>query len=330
MSGLTRLGRGLIGKGFGTTRKFTDKFGGGSPNLPSIGGASADTYINNLRLLRSSIRASASGMISPVLSSSISDILGKHGMATDELGKALAGGALTIPSFEADAAAGAISTELSDFQTAIAQVQAGARATQGQSGTATIAEGTVSGFATGGPIGAIAGFIGGGLRATQNRRAKDLAKAVVRDAQRLASPENFAANLSKVSETSREETFVSGQQAQLAEEAAVSQSGLRGTGIGTQASIAASVAPQVAALRKSIGSASAITGNEVSARLGTPVRPPKTTLMDALGAVAGAAGAYFTPEEQARRRFAKKPITEGRSYTDVIGSNIAQPTFGEV
>jgi len=331
MSGLTRLGRGLAGKGFGTTRRYTKRFGKGGPELPDIKAAQAENYLRNLRVLQTSLRASAAGLISPVLTANVAKILTEHGMGTDELGKALAGGALTIPSFEATGAAGAVATELSDFQTAIAQARSSVPRTP--SSTATTLEGAAKGFATGGPIGAIAGFIGGGLQAQQNRRNKNLVKAALKDAERLASPENFAANLAKVSAAAREETFVSGQQAGLAEEAAISRGGLRGTGVGTQASIAASVAPEIAALRRSITQAAGITGNEVSARLGTSVRPAKTTLVDALGAAAGVAGALLSPEAARRRRlaaFSRTPITGGTSYTDTIGSNIVQPTVEEV
>ncbi len=304
---------------------FTHPHGG---KLPSIYGASADNYLRNLRVLQTSLRATAAGQISPVLTANVAKILTEHGMGTDELGKALAGGALTIPAFEATSAAGAVANELSDFQTAVAQAKAGVPRAPSASSSALV--GAAQGFATGGPIGAIAGAVGGFIGGRQGQRTAATLKKAVADAERLASPENFAANLAKVTQAAREETFVSGQQAGLAEEAAVSKSGLRGTGIGTQASIAASVAPEIAALRRSISQAAGITGNEVSARLGTPVRPAKTTLVDVLGAAAGVAGALLTPEAAARRRQSRIPITGGASYTDTLGSNIYQPTVSDI
>lgn len=300
------------------SQAWQDRHAGG--NLPNIFAAGAENYIRNLKVLRAGLRASAAGLISPALQTQVASILSQHGMATDELGKALMTGALTIPTLEADAAAGTVAKELSDFQTAIAQARAGAP--RAPSVGATAIEGAATGFATGGPIGAVFGGIGGILRGKQGKTGATLVKRALADATRLASPENFAANLEKVTNAAREETFVQGQQAELAGRANVSRAGAVGTGIGTQAQISAGVAPQVAALRSAIGTASSVTGNEVSARLGTPVRPPKTTLVDALGAAAGIAGAVLSPEAARRRRLAQ--------LSGSIDTTVSQPTIGDV
>ena len=86
-----------------------------------------DQYLRNLRVLQAGLRATASGLINPALLTSTADILTRHGMDTDELGKALAGGALTISYNEANSLSGPLAQQLSDLQTAVDSARSGLR-----------------------------------------------------------------------------------------------------------------------------------------------------------------------------------------------------------
>jgi len=285
--------------------------------------ASTENYLRNLTILRASLRASAAGLINPAITTNVAKILSDRGLGNDDLGRALAGGAITIPTMEAINAAPDIASKLTDLQTAVSQAKAGVG--KGPSGVASVAGGALQGFVAGGPYGAIAGAVAGGISALSGQHATRKIRNALNDAANLASPQNFQANLQKATDAAREQTFVSGQQAQLGEEAAISEGGLRGTGIGTQASIGAAVAPQVAALRSAIGGAATTSEKQVAASLGTPVRGPNQTLANLALATGG-----VLSQLKKKKTFADQPITGGQSYTDTIGTNIDQPTVGDV
>ena len=114
--------------------------------------------------------------------------------------------------------------------------------------------GAAAGFATGGPFGAIAGGVGGALSSKKKKKAarkeNQERERRAREIAEAASPEKVAENVEALRATTREVALASGagarREAQI--ESAVSLSGLRGTGLGSIASIAAGAQEDLASI----------------------------------------------------------------------------------
>ena len=288
----------------------------------SVGGAA--TYLRNLSVLQSGLKAMASGVLNPTIQQSIADTINRAGLGSDELGRALAGGALTIPVLEAQSIAGAIAPELTELEAAVGVAKAGI--SRAPSLSTSLISGAVSGFvATGSPIGAIAGAIGGAFGSSSARKSEKKAQARAKQAAALAAPEHYLETANFLMASAREQTFVEAERAQLSAETAISRSGLRGSGIGTQASIAAAATPAIAALRKAGVGAGTIVRREVETTLGTPIREPSDNLARLVTAGASIAGAVLTPERLAAMK-AKKQAREFDPF--LPNGGIEQGVFG--
>lgn len=307
------------------TKGIFPRTGGGT--LPDISATSPQSYIRNLRILRAGLKATATGAIAPAVQSKLADELNRRGLANTDLGRDLASGALTIPSLESLAISSIVAPELQELQSAVQAAKAGVpRATSTGTGVVT---GAAAGFATGGAIGAGVGAFGGLINARLSQASVNRSKKMIADAERLASPENFMANTEALMAAARSETFIESQRQELATEFDISESGQRGTGIGTQRSVAAAVLPEVAALRRAAGVGATLTRQQTGARLGTPIREPNDNLLKALTAAGIFAGEFFSPGATQRRRDARlraASTVDPFSGTFSRTSSIIQPT----
>lgn len=144
-------------------------------------------------------------------------------------------------------------------------------------GASTLA-GAAGGFLAGGPIGAIAGGVGGlasGLagKSKEKKAGKNIEEQTA-EASRQASPEAFAATAEKVGPAARSGALAGGAGARRAQdlEAAITASGLRDTGIGTLASIAAGIQVPLEGLAATFGGALDEVTAQASRTLAAPIQ----------------------------------------------------------
>lgn len=156
------------------------------------------------------------------------------------------------------------------------------------SSKADILGGAAQGFVAGGPFGAIAGGLGGALNSRAKTQARSNSLKHIDRAIEFSSPERSAEIFRDVYPQAREVSMASGagQRRAQAIESAITLSGLRGTGLGSLASVAAGVQPELAGLEEAIGMTRDIQQEQVSSVLGTPVQSSKDPITNALEALA--------------------------------------------
>lgn len=189
-----------------------------------------------------------------------------------------------------------IGRELAGLQSEIERARAGIPT--GPSAATDALGGAAEGFAaTGSGFGAAAGFVGGGLRNRGARRQRRRAERQLTQAEQEATPQSFFGNVAEAEGPAREEALASGagQQSAQALEAAITASGLRGTGLGTLASIAAGGQVELAGLEAMFQQALGETQRTVERTLGAPIRARGDSVAAALE---GLSNFLLTPREQ--------------------------------
>lgn len=148
--------------------------------------------------------------------------------------------------------------------------------------------GAAQGFVAGGPFGAIAGAAGGALNSGSKKQARSDALKHADRAIEFASPERTAQIFEEELPLARETALASGEGQRRAQaiESAISASGLRGTGLGALASVAAGVQTELAGLEQAIATTRDIQQRQVSSVIGTPVKESRDPLARALEGLA--------------------------------------------
>ena len=150
----------------------------------------------------------------------------------------------------------------------------------GQSQKSAVAEGAISGAVSGiggGPIGmgvgAAAGAVGGALKNRKSNEKREDVRRHLENTRGLATPEAFGDQVEKAGTAPAEAALAGGAGARRAQdlEAAITASGLRDTGIGTLASIAAGVQVPLEGLAATFGQALGEVHKQTSKALGQPV-----------------------------------------------------------
>jgi hypothetical protein len=137
-------------------------------------------------------------------------------------------------------------------------------------GTSAV-EGGIEGFAaSGSPYGALAGAVGGALKSRSARKAEGKAQGAAQTAAQEATPAAFAEEVARSEGTVREAALASGEGARRAQsiEAAITASGLRDTGLGTLASLAAGIQVPLDTASKTLNLALEQTTQDVERQIG--------------------------------------------------------------
>jgi len=181
-----------------------------------------------------------------------------------------------------------IADQLQGLRTVIAgQIQG--VPTAGSSKT-DILTGAAEGFGAGGPFGAIAGSGAGALESSAKTQARSNTLRNIDRAIEFTSPERTAETFMDIQPTARELSLASGQGQRRAQsiEAAITASGLRGTGLGALASVAAGAQVDLAGLETAVNMTRDIQQRQVSHVLGTPVKESRDPITRALEGLANA------------------------------------------
>lgn len=159
---------------------------------------------------------------------------------------------------------------------------------------ARIVEGGAEGFVAGGPIGAGAGAIGGRLGGKEDKNARDDLVKRVRQIFEATEPGRFGETLDETAASTREAALASGAgaRAEQSVQRTISLSGLRGTPLGSLASIAAGAQEDLLALGSNFQTALGITEGAVRSAAGAPIQTGRDPLARALEGIANAALAF--------------------------------------
>lgn len=195
--------------------------------------------------------------IGPALERAVAAQLGRPGASASGILEGLA----TTGGFE-------VARELSGIQAELQAIKQGIPRATGIQESAI--EGGAEGLVAGGPVGAASGAVAGVLGSKGDRDAEQRRQQRVASAQLAATPEGVFKEAEEQEALARELALSSGAGAQNAQvlEAIISQTGLRDTGIGTLASIAAGIQVPVIGVQATLGLALDETRKEVEAEVG--------------------------------------------------------------
>jgi hypothetical protein len=139
-----------------------------------------------------------------------------------------------------------------------------------------VAGGMSGGGFAGAAIGGLAGLAGGALAGRSARDAESGARRHIENTKGLATPEEFAKQAEANAPAAREAALAGGAGARRAQalEEAITASGLRDTGIGTLASIAAGVQVPLEGLAATFSNTMNDISTKVESSLAAPIRRP--------------------------------------------------------
>jgi hypothetical protein len=209
-----------------------------------------------------------------------------------------------------------VAGELMGLRTGAGQMLQGL---QPAGGLGDIAEGAAAGFVAGGPIGGILGGLGGAISGKAKTRARsDQVKRAGRIVQE-ASPEQFGKNFAEAYPEAREVAMASGEGARRTQaiESAITASGLRGTGLGSLASVAAGVQTELVGLEAGLEAARSITEQRVNVLAGTPIQPRRDRIAEALETMANAYLGFSSARGQSNA-----PPVQGPPAPFHVGQNV--------
>lgn len=245
-----------------------------------------------LRRSRRAISPILEARLGPALAAQAARQLGRPGATIEGVlaGLSITGGA-------------EVANELSGIQQEILATRKNLKAGAPQApgvGESTLG-GAAQGFAVGGPIGALpGGAIGLAKGISGKKKEKQIGSDIEEQtalASQQASPEAFAKKAGEMEPAAREAALAggAGQMRAQALEEAITASGLRDTGIGTLASIAAGVQVPLEGLAATFGAAMEDVTRTASTTLGQPITAGKTGFDNIARALEGLATIFLTP-----------------------------------